>query len=690
MKAGLSLWPRGRIDYSEIILYRPALRLLKRFALEIISGGELGMKLFCSVTAVLLLLFLCTLARAETPTQNAEPAKEWVRIISPQEGTEVVGKKPLIKAEFTRAVTPGTLFVTLDSTDITQLLTVNDTGFEYRPFVVMQAGSHTLNITVSGKDGNRLEKTVSFSTRHTESAQEAYTDNDLSMVYESTLKKPEKATTTPYSKIEGNLRSDTKIRNNELQFTFNTNLRYLDQSLPVLSPLKKGIDAANWLLTGSFSRGSTNIKASFGDVQVNETAYTVMSLARKGGVLNLDFGNYFLNAFSVKSAQIIGFRGIGVSDDTDDHILGVSGGLRLIDRKVELRTIYANGGEDGNSVGISTASGKKEGDVLGFLFTSNFFQNKLMTEFETDLSGFDPDTKDEFGRKKDRAYKIKVGGNIDRYNYEAMYERVGKDYEVVGNPGVQKDREGVTLRGGGGLGVHNINLMFSRYHDNVRGDVLFPRIVNTQGSIDYSFSGIPTLPLGLNYQKSIQENSRETTGSTPVNLHTDIITGRVNYMGGAFGLGGQTAYSLMNDQTATNNDTRTITYTITPTYNVTGFSASSNFMLNRSKNSLTNYWTDTYTINADLRTKFLKDRGSFDVAATYNITKADNGSVDGKNLNASFRLGYMIKEILRGFVKPTVAIRGTYLRNKDRVNPSADKDEFTLFLVLATSTPFSF
>ena len=643
-----------------------------------------------SYSIMLALLLFSAVARAEGQPQTMPAQKDWVVAVSPREGAEVIGKKPLIKAEFAGPVPPGTLFVTLDSTDVTQLLTVTGTGFEYRPLAVLPAGAHTLSITASGADGSQLQKTISFSSRHTASLEESYIDNDLSMVYESTLKKPEDVPSTPYSKLEGNLRSDTKIRNNGWQFTFNTNLRYLDQSLPVFSPQRKGVDAANWLLTASYTKGETNFRASFGDVQVNETAYTVMALARKGGVLNLDLGNYFLNAFSVKSEQVFGFRGVGVSDNTDDHIVGVSGGARLIDRKVEFRTIYVSGGEQGNSFGISTLESGKKGDVLGLLLTTNLLENKLTTEFETDFSSFDPDSTDEFGSRSDKAYKLRAAGFIGQYNYEAMYEYVGKYFEVVGNPGVQKDREGISLRGGAGLGIHNINLMFSRYNDNVRGDELFPRIVNTQGSLDYSFNGIPNLPMGVNYQKSVQESTREPEGSFPVELYTDTVSGRLNYMAGLFGLGLQAAYSLLNDKTEANNDSRTITYTMTPSYNTPGLAANANLMLNRTKSSFANFWTDTYTINLDLRTRFLNERASFDVAGTYNIVKADNGSVDSRNLNANFRLGYVIKEILGGFVKPTIAIRGTYMKNTDNVFPGADRDEFTIFLVLATSTPFSF
>ena len=659
------------------------------------------MKLLWTYALVLSMFFYFASAQAEEQSQpsatqqEAQPQalpvqKNWVAAISPQEGTEVIGKKPLIKIEFLEPVVTGALMVTLDSTDITQLLSLNDKGFEYKPVMVLPPGAHTINITATDKDGKQLQKTLSFKTRHTAPFEEAYTDNEATVIYEQVLKKPESAASVPNSKVEANLRSDTKVRNKEWQFTFNTNLRFMDQSLPVFTPLKKGIDAANWLFTSTYAGEKTNVKVSMGDVQVNETQYTVMGLARKGGVLNIEFGNYFLNAFSMKSAQEFGFRGVGISDDEDDHILGISGGARLLDRKVEFRTIYVSGGEQGSSFGISTVPATKRGDVLGFLLNTDLLENKLKTEFEVDFSKFDPDVTDEFGSKSDKAYKLKAGGFLGQYNYEAMYEYVGKNYEVVGNMGIPKDREGVTLRGGGAFGMHNVNLTLSRYNDNVRNDELFPRIVNYQGNMDYSFNGIQSLPMGINYQKSVQESTKEPAGANPLKIDTDTITGRVNYSAGVFGIGAQTAYSLMNDKTDTNNDTRTVTYTLTPSYNTPAVSTNLNLMLNRSKNSLSNFWMDTYTINLDLRTRFMKERASFDVSSTYNIMKADNGSVDSRNLNANFRLGYMIKEILRGFIRPTIAIRGTYMKNTDNINPAADSDAFALFLVLSTSTPFSF
>jgi hypothetical protein len=166
--------------------------------------------------------------------------------------------------------------------------------------------------------------------------------------------------------------------------------------------------------------------------------------------------------------------GVGIEGTSEDHILGASGLVHFYERKLVFKGIYATGGEPSGSFGISTTSGKKKGDVIGFLITSDFFQNKFRTEIEAGFSKYDPDTSDEFGSRNDNAYKLKAGGSLGSYNYEAAYEYIGRDYAVVGNQMIQKDKEGVTFVNGLNLFPHSINLNLSRYNDNVKGDDLFP------------------------------------------------------------------------------------------------------------------------------------------------------------------------------------------------------------------------
>jgi hypothetical protein len=564
----------------------------------------------------------------------------------------------------------------------------------------LPSGSHTLTVSVLDQEGRQFYRTLSFTIKKSSSLEEAYSKNEVSVLYEAALVKPDSAANVPYSKVEGNLKSDSKIKNKGWEFGFSTNLRYFDQNLPVQStgtssssgqsPITKGISLMNYLLTGKYSKDDFRASLEIGDVLISETQNTVSGLGRRGGKISLQYKDYSLNTFVVNAESVTGFRGgFGIDGTSDDHILGISGGAKFFDKKAEFKTVYVTGGDPGNSVGVSTTSGTMKGDVVGFLLTTDFFANRMRTEMEADFSRFDPDTSDEFDKKSSQAYRLKAGGTINKYSYEALYEYFGRDYAVIGNQGARKDTEGASLMNTLALDNHTLSLLLSRYNDNVKGDGLFPRIYTSQGNLSYSYNGIQSLPMNVSYQKMVQESEDEPAATEPMDKHLDTMTGAIVYLTGNLSLAFTTSCSFLNDRTAVNADTTTINYTFMPTYFTGAFSVSPAFSLNRSKDHLSAVWTDTYTASMNMGTKFLRDKASFDAGGTYTDSKTDSGTMHTKDLNLNARVGYSLKELIKGWIDPTIALRSAYHKITDRVNPDADRDEFTLFLVLSVNMPFS-
>ncbi len=616
-----------------------------------------------------------------------------IQLITPEEGAEVIAKKPLIRSVITEPFSPENLLVLFDGIDVTGILDITPEGFEYRPIDVLPSGAHTLNITVYAADGTELQKEFTFSTRHSKNLEEAYSSNELTTIYEAVLKKPKDVEDEPYSKIESNLRSVIRLKEKGWEFTLSTNLRYLDQSLPVFFPENKGINIIDYLLQGKYSSDEFQLLTGIGDIQINETKNTVQGLARRGGRFSLQYKDFNLSAFVVNSKQVFGFRnvrdGIGIDGSLDDHIMGVSAEAGFFDNKVSFKTIYVTGGEEGSSFGIFTEGGGNKGDALGIVLKTDFFEQKLTTEAELDFSEFDADTSDEFSSESDSAYKLKAGGYSGNYSYEALYEYMGPDYEVIGNQGLPKNREGFTFNGGANFQIHSVNLSFSRYNDNVKKDDLYPRLYTYPGMIDYSFNKFQSLPMGLSYQKSIIDSTMETELTLPVRTDSDTFSGRINYMKDKWNLGLQTSHSIQDDREDTGNDTATTTYTFTSSYSLEHFSISPGFSFNRSKYRLQGTRTDIYTANLDIRGDALKGNLTYGVAGTYNRTKSSDGSTELDTINTNFEVAYLLGKKLLDFLNPTAGIRGLYRKANDSVY-GTENDEFTLLLVLSTSMPFSF
>lgn len=659
------------------------------------------MRNVCLIIAAFVFFYGTAFSQEQLPVQSI-PTPEWVRVITPLDNSEVIGKKPEIKVEFTGQSVRNNLMVTFDGTDITPLLVLSDNGFQYTPVMSLPPGFHTLVLTAFDVNGTQIQKTVTFRSRHSAMLEEASSNNVASVIYSQTIVTPDSSSSGAGasdfdSRIEGNLKSDNKIKQGNWEVTLSGNVRYFDQNVPVQSPVEKGMDVANWLMTGTYAKDSLRMQASIGDVQVTETSNTI-NLNRKGGMLQFDYNILQLKAFSIRSQQTFGIEGgLGIGDLSDDNIVGASAGIKLFENKVEFRTIYLAGeGNDSNinvvdAFGTSNQPGDKKSEVVGFLLTSDFFQNKMKTEFEADFSKFDADVSDEFGYEHDSAYLARAYGVLGgSYNYDAKYEYYGRDYNTLGNPGALKNKEGISLSQGLNVSNHNVFLALSSSNDNVDSDPLFAKIHQYAGSLNYTFNGIPNLPLGLGYQKTLQESRNEPAGTQDLNTMTDTVSANLNYSNGKILLGLSGLYSVLNDRTLNDADTTTATVTFSPTYNHPNLALTPMFSWNSSKNESTDVRTDSYTSGLNILARLFGERLTFALGGTYTVVKADNDSVDTRQINGTADISYSLKGDYVKYVNPVITLRNTYVKTTDDVNPSSDSDNYGLLLVLTGTVPFSF
>lgn len=657
-----------------------------------------------AVLASVFLLLTCSAAfsqEAGQPGQASDPA-EWVRIISPAENTEVLGKRPEMKAEFVTPVARDKLLVTLDGSDVTQLASVTDGGFVFRPAIPLAPGQHTLELKAVDASGAEVGKTVTFISRHTAIFEEASSSNELSVIYsqklashDSTIQtnppQPGQPPTTVAgfsSKIEGNLKTDNKVGKGPWEFALSGNARYFDQNAPAPGPLEKGVDVANWLMTGIYKKDALQVMTSVGDVTVNETPNTI-SLNRKGGVLQFDYDIFQFRFFNLRTQQSVGIDGgAGFGGSTADHILGGSAGMKLFDKRMEFRTVYLTGGGSDSSTAISSAApGTKRGQLLGFVLSSDFFRNRMKTEFEADFSWFDPDTSDETGKRSDRAYLARISGIFEPYNYDVKYEYFGADFGTIGNLGTLRDKEGVSVSQGLNLSDHTFLVNLSRDNDNVNGDDRFAQVVNYAGGINYTCNVVRNLPIGLGYQRTQQESRHEPVGAPQIDTTTDTVSANMSYVVSNLLLALTAQYSVLNDKTPLNADSITRTISFSPSYSLPALSVSPMFSWNATK-APTGSWTDSYTVGLNLLTRFFSDQLSFDTGSTYTMVKAGDNSADTRQLNVTANLSYSMKQLLKDIVNPALTLRSSYVNTKDRVNPFVDGNSFGLFLVLTVDAPF--
>ncbi len=609
-----------------------------------------------------------------------------IAFVSPGEGVEATTSKPPVACDVGVPVSNQNLLVMLDGIDVTGALDFTSTGFSYKPIQPLPNGPHQLYLVIYAADGSAAEQIFSFSTLTKISS-----NTQISAVYEQVLDKSDHLHQVPHRNVAANLGNTTTFTQGNWQMGMTTNLRWLDRSTSIYAPEKKGMDLVNYLISGQYQKDDLTLQINAGDLQIQETQNTVMGLARRGVQTRFNYKGLSLDGFVVDSEQLFGIQeGSGLEFDSSKNIKGVSGGFSLLDNSLKLRAIYVTGVEESNSFGIYDAdSGEREGDVLGFLLQYQLLDGKLNLEGEYDRSDFDGNTADEFSGEKDKAWTLRANGYAGSYSYQAVYEYTGPDYEVIGNPGLQRDREGFTLMGGVQKTNHALNVSASRYEDNVEEDSRLPQMETSTLSADYSFNRFPTLPMGLSFQKTIMDSTMVPEGGLSYRIDTSMYGARVNYLKGPWNFGFNANYSLQDDKTESDYDTTNQTYSFIPTYYAETLSFSPNLMFNRSTDETTDVDTDTLTATLDLRGNLLNGVVSYELAGTFNRMETSNDTMEMDMYSANAQVAYHFLQEWAGFLNPSVGIRGLYNRTDDKVS-DRDDDEFALFLVLSSSMGFAF
>ena len=669
----------------------------------------------CLITASLA-LFCCCMPACSADAQQQNPA---IRMISPRPEAEITGKQPDIQAVFNGVVDRDSLIIMLDDTDITAAAEVTDQGFHCRPPMALSAGDHVLYMAGNGASGP-FEQEIHFTSRRNAMLDEATTSNEWTINMQAGNHHSNKSDDFISTSIDSTLQHESTIKKGNWQLSMNAGARLLTQNHAAgsgmqgpssgqndaygpqeqsdngqaqnqgsLDPERQGLDVNTILLRARYQQN--NLKTSFelGDLQVVTSKNTFDSLARNGGRLNIDTGTIYASGFSVFGKDTFGLHdGFGIGFDNDDHLNGFSGGIRLLDKRIDLKGFYLDGGQQENSYSSWSQEQGNSGDVYGFVLTTDFLNGLLTSEFEYDRSDFDPNTGDTFSGRRDEAWRLQIGGQQDLYNYDITYERFGPDYNLPGNLAPKRDYEGVTGNGSFQYDVHAVSLMLSAYHDNVDDDATYARTNSYSGQLDYSYSGFMQFPLGLSYQHTSDLSTDEPADGQETNLSTDTISLNAGYSGaGVFTLDTSTSYSWQNDDSDQDADIATLSFSVSPALNFETFSVTMNGTLNQNRDLLSGTRTDDYLLTLDAMGSLFNEQVSYEFGGTYDHTLITDNSGDRHGFTGYSRLNYHLPW-LPALAPTTIGLELQY--NSDKPQDTSTTEETRVFCTLSTSIPFNY
>jgi hypothetical protein len=627
---------------------------------------------------------------AGEPDQEAPAEEEFklVKLVGLGEKGDYIGTRPQISGQLSAPVPADKLVVVLDGVDVTGLLTVGEDGFSFRPAAILAAGGHLLTVYILSDDADPIQEDHDFNTRHSQSFRELYAEGDLSALFEVALERSDDGD-YPNMRAEGNLGMNAKASEGNWDLDFRTNLRYLDQSAPVEDPESKGVQVADYLLTGTYELGRNFVKAELGDLRVEQTEFTATRLARRGGQVGAGLGPLMLSTFMVSAKQYYGNQGgLGLGDPDVDQIMGWSSGLRFWDESLLFKVTQVFGKGGGSSFGVHDEAGQEGSNTWSGLLSLDPFEGLLVAEAEYALSDYDPDEADGSDGEKDRAWRAGVQGDLEPFTYSVLYKKVGPEYEVVGNNYVQGDQEGYEAQLGAASQNHAVEAVYSHFNDNVEKDEFFPVVDRRDLILTYTFTRFETMPITLSYQKTLLESSDEPTDDDRVDLDGDTYTLATAYSAGIWTLGFQTSYATNKDKIDPANSESSFSVSFAPSLSLDNLSLTPVLAYTRSGLQQSGEYTDIYTATLDLHGRLFKRQFSYGFSGTYNQTHSPGESHAQRSLNLKGEVAYQLPTDWLGKVKPAVGLRGTYI--KEDSGGDDQNETIIVYLFIQADVPFSF
>jgi len=398
----------------------------------------------------------------------------------------------------------------------------------------------------------------------------------------------------------------------------------------------------------------------------------------------------------IDSQQRYGFKdGTGLDAGSTNSIYGASLEKTFFE-DTKLKVVYLNGSKNGDGFGSASmdysGSSVRKGRVLALIASSPIFNNKLNISSEIDFSHYDDNIFDNYGYQNDKAYNIKLNGNLsEHYQYGLKYEYIGTNYYSIGNEGLENDKKGFIVTAAANYNYHSINIIASRYRDNLKNHGDVPIVYTTSGEIDYSLSRFEHFPINLSVRRDIAKSKNEPSADSKQNLVTDTYHGDISYskesLNTTFGID----YSFANDKTKTNSDKKTATYTFAPSYNTDNFNISSNLSFNRAVDIKSDIATRTWTAGLSIEGSFFENSMNYNCASTYTKTKNNNGTQNSRSLGVTFQLAYTwsVPEKFVILKNPSIGIQGGYNHNKDKVQ-GENRDDFNMVLFVEVPLEYVF
>ncbi len=565
----------------------------------------------------------------------------------------------------------------LDGAEVTAAVERRGAEVRYTPPVPLEPGRHVFAAEAPG--GHRVEVVFVAGPGPSGPRGVLAVDGSVSLNYGRNVSNKD---TTTEDRVSGNLHLEFSAEKGRFSARFSgVNLQYVKDA-PDEFTISSG-----YLLTLAYGEQSFE----FGDLSIDETPLTASGFARRGARLSLAYRGIRARLYDVRADTVEGFEaGVSLSD-AGNQVYGLAVEAPLLADRLSVH-LSALTGRNENRAGFNTGTslGPSRGQTVGLGLRGTLFGASLAAEFA--WSRFDPDTSQGPGMQADTAWQVNASRDVGVGSASLGLLRYGSDYATIANPNFTGDRQAVQAGFSTGFGPVSLALSGSYSEDNVERDDARP-IVSSLAADTSASVAVPGWPsLSLGYGLSRQRSRSEPPGEPGVDNLNHTVNAGLSYGQGAWSASLTGSLGFLRNRLDGGPDSRTRSVALSAGWNGDRLSVTPSLSYNESESGGPVHRTRLATLSLQLplwpEVVDLAGQGS------YQRADASDGSVDTRTLNASVRLSWNVKALLRrvrlGWADVQLAVSADYNRFRDRRDPTRDQEEVLVLLTFNLGAPYRF
>jgi len=459
------------------------------------------------------------------------------------------------------------------------------------------------------------------------------------------------------SNASGNLQAAVQVQpGSRWGVSLDATAAYASVPLPGYKP----VSLANLMIT--FTGGAHSLKA--GDLNFNESEYTVFGLGRRGFDYAFDNQKLYVRAFTASTQQVAGFAGLGFPE-RQAILYGGAAGYKLFSDALGLKAVYVAGKDNprqGLNVGVPSAFTPRMGDVAALIEETHLFKQSLNLRAEFASSRYDGDLGDESGRATDMAYQVAGDVRVGGLTAGARYRYIGRDFNSVGLAYLANDQKGWESSLSFITGVISLQGMYSREQDNVKNDPNRATTKSQNSQIACTLNLSSKLTLNGGYRRNDQASFLGGLAAQLQDGLTNEVSGGASWMPSpSASMNGTVVDSKITSKNNPGLNTQALTV------NAGGcFRAGEVFIVSPSvswsRSVFPSLGTTAYSGNGNLTLELWLMRQVFSLAFYGTGSRADTpGAGLSRMLDLTAALSFQLGNLIK-FRTITLALRGNYNR----------------------------